>query len=147
NSESNANAALMGMYRTMMSSFSYGQSMIIVPEFSAMHVRHASSYPEYETFVAHKVEPGNPWTENIWGATYATINATNQIIEEVPKMTESMISQSKKEIFVGEAKFVRALDYFFLVRAFGRLPLKLTYTTESSEYDIPQSETEEVYTQ
>src|SRR5690606_40746428 len=75
NSESNANAALMGMYRTMMSSFSYGQSMIIVPEFSAMHVRHASSFPEYETFVAYKVGPGNPWAEYTWGDTYATIIA------------------------------------------------------------------------
>lgn len=147
NSETNANAALMGMYRSMMNSYSYGQSTIIVPEFSAQHVRHAAEYPEYENFAVHEVQTINPWTSNMWKALYTTINAANQIVEEVPNMTSAMITEEKKNIFIGEAKFIRAFNYFFLVRAFGRIPLKLTYTRENSELDIQQSEREEVYAQ
>lgn len=44
NSETNANAAVIGIYRTMMNSYSFGQSLVIVPEFSAMHVRHSAVF-------------------------------------------------------------------------------------------------------
>ena len=147
NSETNANAAVMGVYRSMMSSFSYGQSMLIVPEFSARHVRHSAVFPEYENFAEHKIQTINPWISNMWQAIYATINAANQVIQEVTAMDETMISADKKDILVSEAKFVRALHYFFLVRAFNKVPLKLTYTKEDDDIDIPQAETEAIYEQ
>lgn len=147
NSETNANAAVMGAYRSMMNSFSYGQSTLIVPEFSAVHVRHSAVYPEYETFASHEVQAINPWTSNMWQALYATINAANNIIDEVPKMDESMISAEKKDYFIGEAKFIRALQYFFLVRAFERVPLKLKATKEGDDLNTPQATKEETYSQ
>lgn len=147
NSETNANAAVLGTYRTMMNSFSFGQSIVIVPEFSAGHVRHSASFPEYQNFAEHKIQAINPWTANMWQAIYATINAANQIIEEVPDMTPTMITEEKKNIFIGEAKFIRALNYFFLVRAFNKVPLKLTYTKEGDNFDIPESGKEAIYTQ
>ncbi|MGH2623497.1 MAG: RagB/SusD family nutrient uptake outer membrane protein [Sphingobacterium sp.] len=147
NSETNANAAVMGVYRSMMNSFSYGQSMLIVPEFSARHVRHSAVFPEYENFAEHKIQTINPWISNMWQAIYATINASNQVIEEVTAMDETMISVDKKDILVSEAKFIRALNYFFLVRAFNKVPLKLTYTKEDDDIDIPQAETQAIYEQ
>ncbi|MFD1769113.1 RagB/SusD family nutrient uptake outer membrane protein [Sphingobacterium suaedae] len=146
-SETNANAAAIGMYRTMTSSFSYGQTTVIVPEFSANHVSHASIYPEYENFKTHEVTPINPWTANVWQGTYNTINAANNIIEKVPAMPEGSITDEKRNQFVGEAKFVRALSYFFLVRAFGSVPLKLTPTTEEENVAIPQATPEVIYPQ
>ncbi|WP_134090822.1 RagB/SusD family nutrient uptake outer membrane protein [Olivibacter sp. XZL3] len=147
NSETNANSAVIGMYRTMMNSFSFGQSLIIVPEFSAGHVNHASVYPEYENFRTNTVQVNNPWTNNIWQATYATINAANNIIARVPEMPENSISTEKRQQFIGEAKFVRALNYFFLVRAFGAVPLKTTATTEEEDIAIPRTPIEQVYQQ
>ncbi len=147
NSETNANAAVLGIYRTMMNSFSFGQSVIVVPEFSARHVNHSASFPEYENFSEHRIQAINPWISNMWQAVYTTINAANQVIEEVPKMTEAMITEEKKNILVGEAKFIRALNYFFLVRAFNKVPLKLTYTKEGDNIDIQESDKEVLYEQ
>ncbi|MGK9119301.1 RagB/SusD family nutrient uptake outer membrane protein [Olivibacter jilunii] len=147
NSETNANSAVIGMYRTMLNSFSFGQSIIIVPEFSAGHVSHASVYPEYENFRTNNIQVNNPWTNNMWQATYATINAANNIITRVPEMPESSISTEKRQQFVGEAKFVRALNYFFLVRAFGAVPLKTTATTEEENIAIPRTPIDQVYQQ
>lgn len=147
NSETNASAAVTGMYRTMLSSFGYGQSMIIVPEFSARHVSHASAYPEYEQFALHTVQNTNPWTNNIWQSAYSTINAANNIIVNVPEMEEGLISEASRNRFVGEAKFIRALEYFFLVRAFGNIPLELTSTEEGDDFATPLSTTEETYAQ
>jgi len=147
NSETNANAAVLGIYRTMMNSFSFGQSILVVPEFSAGHLRHSASFPEYENFSEHRIQAINPWIANMWQATYATINAANQVIEEVPKMTETMINTDKRNMFVGEAKFIRALNYFFLVRAFNKVPLKLTFTKEGDNVDLSESGKEALYTQ
>ena len=147
NSETNANSAAIGMYRTMTSSFTYGQTMVIVPEFSAGHVSHAAIFPEYENFKTHDVTATNPWIANAWQGIYATINAANNIIAQVAEMPENTISEEKRAQFIGEAKFVRALNYFFLVRAFGRVPLKLTATTEDEDVAIPQSEPVAIYEQ
>ncbi|RZK66838.1 MAG: RagB/SusD family nutrient uptake outer membrane protein, partial [Pedobacter sp.] len=49
--------------------------------------------------------------------------------------------------FVNEAKFVRALNYFFLVRAFGKVPLVLVPTDEETNLRVPRNEVEQVYTQ
>lgn len=147
NSETNANAAVVGTYRSMMNSFSFGQSVLIVPEFSAVHVRHSAVFPEYQTFSTHEVQAINPWTSNMWQAIYATINAANNVIDEVPKMETTMIADDKKALFVAEAKFIRALNYFFLVRAFDRIPLKLEATKEGDDLNTAQVEKEATYTQ
>src|SRR5690606_33759879 len=89
----------------------------------------------------------NPWISNMWQAIFTTINAANQVIEEVPNMDATLITEDKRKSFVGEAKFVRALNYFFLVRAFGKAPLKLNYTKEGDEMDIQESDNAAIYTQ
>jgi len=147
NSETNANAAVVGMYRSMLSSFGYGQSMIIVPEFSAQHVSHSGQFAEYENFATYNVQTINPWTANMWKSIYATINAANNIIAGVTEMDDAIISEESKNKFVGEAKFVRALEYFFLVRAFGRVPLETMPTEEGDDLATPQATVEEIYTQ
>ncbi|WDF69822.1 RagB/SusD family nutrient uptake outer membrane protein [Sphingobacterium oryzagri] len=147
-SETNANSGVIGMYRTMTSSFAWGQTVLTLPEFSAGHIAHASAFPEYENFATHTVTVINPWTSNVWQGVYSTINAANNIILRVPEIPENSITTEKRNQFVGEAKFVRALSYFFLVRAFGHVPLKLTATTEEEDQiAIPQAAPEEIYTQ
>ncbi|QNL47674.1 RagB/SusD family nutrient uptake outer membrane protein [Olivibacter sp. SDN3] len=146
-SENSAEAAVTGMYRSMQNSFSFGQSVIIVPEFSARHVSHASSFPEYVNFDQNAVRVDNPWIQNIWQQVYTTINAANNIIASVPEMEENAISDEKRQQFIGEAKFVRALNYFFMVRAFGAIPFPLTPTEEDSELLIPRTPIPEVYAQ
>ncbi len=147
NSETNANSAVMGMYRTMMNSFSFGQSLVIIPEFSADHVEHSAKFQEYEVMAIHKITTNNPWMQNMWQAVYGSINAANNIIDEVPKMAEGTITAEKKNQFVGEAKFVRAMNYFFLVRAYGNVPMPLTATQESGLHDMDQSKPADIYTQ
>ncbi|MCD0487406.1 RagB/SusD family nutrient uptake outer membrane protein [Pedobacter sp. MC2016-14] len=145
--EQNAKAAVSGMYRTMLSAYSYGQSTVIIPEFSAQHVNHASSYPEFVEFSQNKIRVDNPWTMNIWNATYATINAANNIIKRVAEIPANAINGEKRQQFILEAKFVRALSYFTLVRAFGAVPLLVVPTAEDSDLRPSRTPAEQVYTQ
>lgn len=94
--EQGAQSAVMGMYRTLLSSYSYGQSVVIVPEFSAQHVNHVASYPEYIDFKSNTVRIDNPWVQNIWNASYAAINAANNVVVNVNAMPQNAISLKKR---------------------------------------------------
>ena len=63
------------------------------------------------------------------------------VIKNVPN--SSQISATLKAQYIGEAKFVRALDYFNLVRLWGGVPLRTEETID--QIDIPRNSVDEVY--
>jgi hypothetical protein len=147
--EASAEAGVRGVYRSLGSAFYYGQSMIIVPEFAAGSVQHIGAYPEYTNFTTNEIRIDNPWTLNIWTASYSTINAANAVIENVPAI-ESGISDAKRDQLVREAKFIRALVYFNLVRSWSDVPLVLTSTNAStslSDLKVSRTPAADVYAQ
>lgn len=94
--------------------------------------------------------------QTLWNNHYSAINEANVIINLVPNAT---FSQSIKTQLVAEAKFVRALNYFFLLRDFGSgaltgnlsgpgVPLQLLhYSNYDPSKNIARSTSLEVYTQ
>ncbi|MDR1403044.1 MAG: RagB/SusD family nutrient uptake outer membrane protein [Tannerellaceae bacterium] len=56
----------------------------------------------------------------MWNDTYKAINIANGAIKHIPEIAMSDASKSK---LIGEAKFFRALNYFYLVKSFGDVPL------------------------
>lgn len=85
----------------------------------------------------------NTFVNNIWSQAYAGIQRCNVIIARVPAID---MDQNLKERYEGEAKFLRALHYFNLVRFFGGVPLVLDETKSVGGVDVPRATTEEVYT-
>ena len=61
------------------------------------------------------------------------------------KITHPFSSEAIKNQFIGEAKFLRALAYFDLVRYFGRIPIVLEPVSVNEAMTIKQSEPVEVY--
>jgi hypothetical protein len=57
-----------------------------------------------------------------WNALYEGIKRTNVVIEKVPSVS---MDDLKKANLIGQARFLRALFYFDLVRAWGGVPLVL----------------------
>ncbi|MBW6490347.1 MAG: RagB/SusD family nutrient uptake outer membrane protein [Lentimicrobium sp.] len=57
--------------------------------------------------------------KDYWAGRYTGINLANQSISNIPDIT---MNESLKTRLIGEAKFLRALLYFDLVRAFGDVP-------------------------
>jgi len=58
----------------------------------------------------------------MWSRFYKTIGRASMSIDYSEKSTE--ISQEMKDRYVGEAKFLRALSYFYLVRMFGDVTIQ-----------------------
>lgn len=76
-----------------------------------------------------------------WDNCYRGINKANFAIENAELMEEGIVSESTKQKYIGEAKFMRALYYFFLVSRYGDVPL---YTTAVFEPEGRTSK-DEVY--
>lgn len=143
-------SAVLGLYRSMASSFYYGQAMLIIPEFAAGHVNNVSNYPEYVNFETNNIRIDNPWTTNIWTTSYSIINAANNVIAKVPDVPANTITEEKRAQLIREAKFIRALNYFNLVRSWGDVPLVLTPTPATatiSDLQVSRTATAEVYAQ
>ncbi|HEX7411421.1 MAG TPA: RagB/SusD family nutrient uptake outer membrane protein [Bacteroidales bacterium] len=75
-----------------------------------------------------------------WASLYEGIKRTNVVIIKVPDITMDVTLQNR---YIGEAKFLRALYYFDLVRAWGDVPI---VTILSPSLTLPRSPKDEVYT-
>src|SRR6478609_6283143 len=58
-----------------------------------------------------------------WGGLYQMITRANLVLARVPDIT---MDDTQKNQILAEAKFLRALGYFYLVRLYGDVPLVLT---------------------
>jgi hypothetical protein len=64
-----------------------------------------------------------------WDNLYQSINTTNAVISRAPDVAVTDAARAEK---VAEARFLRALYYFDLVRLYGDIPLQLEETTTPS---------------
>ena len=60
-----------------------------------------------------------------WGRLYSSIGKANEVIDKVPKVTDAALSATRKAQIIGEARALRAANYFELVRFWGDVPLIL----------------------
>lgn len=84
----------------------------------------------------------NPFAEEvgfIWSNCYKIINTANEVIASAPNV--QMDPKSRQEV-IGEAKFLRALSYYWLVQQFGDVPLRLEPTQGATTETTRAPETE-----
>jgi starch-binding outer membrane protein, SusD/RagB family len=79
-----------------------------------------------------------------WDDPYQGIFRANVLLQRLPDVPMDEPSRIR---FGGEAKALRAFNYFNLVRMFGRIPLLLEPLTAANMYDVEQVEPAAVYAQ
>ncbi|MHA4846721.1 RagB/SusD family nutrient uptake outer membrane protein [Flavitalea antarctica] len=89
--------------------------------------------------------PSNhPFVTDLWNAMYQQIARANGVIANVPGI--NMPDAAKKGV-LGEAKFLRAFDYFTIVRMFGAAPLALTVVQGADSASLPKTPVDAIYAQ
>ncbi|NIG56831.1 RagB/SusD family nutrient uptake outer membrane protein [Chitinophaga sp. Cy-1792] len=78
-----------------------------------------------------KILPSNTYLKAHWGSLYATITQCNAVTSNIDKVT--FASNDTKLQYLAEAKFIRALIYFHLVRKWGDVPLVTTVLKSTDE--------------
>lgn len=88
--------------------------------------------------------PVNDRIEVLWTGIYKGIANANVAIDRIPAIT---MDATKKAKLIAEAKYIRALLYFNLVRLFGPVPLVLHQVTSLDGVSVPRASRDEVYSQ
>jgi hypothetical protein len=92
--------------------------------------------------------PINSITE--WSAVYRTINYCNVVIDNAPGVLKKdpTFTQTALNQYLSEVKALRALMYFYLVRVFRDVPLKLTSTTSDQDLKaLPKTAQKDILSQ
>jgi hypothetical protein len=90
------------------------------------------------TFTADNIEVILP----IWRDHYKGINRANLAISKIPSIDMDV---AERNTLVAEAKFIKALLYFNLIRYFGDVPYKDSETTSLNELNIPRTPVATIY--
>jgi hypothetical protein len=92
--------------------------------------------------------PSHAYLAGYWLAAYSGINKANAVIANVPDIEVTpAFTETRKAQVIAEAKFLRALHYYWLAGSFGGLPLKLEPTTSIESGDLPRSSAADTWAQ
>lgn len=94
----------------------------------------------------YKTNTNNGLLLDYYRAQYQGIGRCNLVLQEVPSMkTDTLMDNRLKARLMGEAKFLRAMYYFRLVRVFGGVP-KVDFVVDSSnKWNQPRATKEDIF--
>ena len=82
----------------------------------------------------------NTQTAIFWEYSYKAILLANDLLERLPEVT--VLSENKKQEYIGEAKYFRAYSYFILTHLYGKVPwVASTRVLETSLYPRTSQDT------
>jgi hypothetical protein len=102
----------------------------------------AGRIQDYEGFENHTMTDDNELVLGYWNNYYKALYTINNIIVSTEK-----IDFNTKNALIGEAKFLRALYYFDMVRAWGDIPLLTVPLSIGEAYAQGRTPASQVYTQ
>ena len=145
-------ASVIGIYSSMMeySSGTYGQPTYVPSLAELLFVYGEGRADNIATATASSADDIALTNVNIqsvnvnanWRPFYRTINFCNTVIEKSPEVlaNDNTFTQTQLDNYLSEALTIRALMYFYLVRSFGDVPLKLDATLSDQNISpIPKS--------
>jgi len=137
--------AITGSYSVLQYVGSYGRYQVIVSDLAADNLDWIATSVDYSEIDANDINAGNSIIDGIWTANYDGINRVNNVLNKLPKITDA--TQAEKDVFEGEALFLRALFHFNLANFFGGIPIKTMPTLDLSNVDQAKNSLDEVYLQ
>lgn len=110
-------AGVSGLYSGLQSGNHYGLRYWALTDLYADVLRHTGTFPSFAQVANRAILSDNVEVTNMWNTLYSTINRANNVIAAIPGVTDPAFTN--KAVLEGEARFVRALTYFDLVRLWG----------------------------
>ncbi len=143
-----AEAAVNGIYPPLQTlqtgtGLNYGEAPFASIEFPVGHATTLGQSLFNNEMIQHKSSPTDPVFRVLWVGFYQGIADANLAINKIPNIT---MDEAKKKKLLGQAYFLRALYYYYLVRLYGNIPL----ITEPIDFSSPDlyphaAAAEEVY--
>jgi hypothetical protein len=141
----NVRAAIRGAYDSFDTDALYNRELTAYPDLYADNLSFTGTFATDQQVALRQISPTNGSIATPWAASYGGINRANNIIAAVAAGVDDLDADSAHQ-YEGEARFIRALHYFNLVRYFGGVPI-LTEPTRvvGEESKLPRNTAAEVY--
>ncbi|MBN1186199.1 MAG: RagB/SusD family nutrient uptake outer membrane protein [Bacteroidales bacterium] len=138
--ESQVTQVLASCYRSLTEA-NVMRRMMVWGELRSDNVTYGSDIPEELNKILNvDISPSNSYCH--WGAFYTVINYCNNFLYYAPGVVESdpNFTEAKLHALETEVLTIRALTYFYLVRAFKEVPwIDEPSIDDTQEYNIPKS--------
>jgi hypothetical protein len=92
------------------------------------------------------VTSSNTNVQRDWQELYNDIRAANAVLDDVPNINDPALSNARKVQILGEARFLRAYHYYWLVTEWGGCPIILSVSNGGNLYPA-RNKPSEVYAQ
>lgn len=129
-SESAAQQTLAGAYSMLRTALLTGNRFLTWGELNGTTVKYktATNQEKFDTTSF----PNSSMGEMQWANFYKVVAQCNLILHETEKLDESLFDDGLegKQKIMGEAYFLRAFTYFYMVKVWGDVPLVVTPTLE-----------------
>jgi len=138
--EASTNAVLLNMYKTV-GAYNYLGNHFhqVVGYNSSLLTRRTGGE---EQFAQLMQIPNSIWSEKIYSAIFSSIAQNNLVLS----VTDSTLQDTLTKDARGQAYFLRALNYFYLVRMWGPVPIITIPPANIEETYVPRAESpEDVY--
>jgi starch-binding outer membrane protein, SusD/RagB family len=137
-----ATSAINGVYDRLRTV--YNMTIINLSDVSGEELEVNPFQAETRDIDLNRYTSANAIFDGFYTGSYLLIDRANRVIINVP--TIAMDTKLRDQV-VGEAKFLRALAYFNLVRAFGDVPLITTPTADVVNVQRPRDGVDKIYEQ
>jgi hypothetical protein len=147
---SDAEAAIVGAYSLMANSvyWYYNWNYLLDGDVRADNCYSGGSAPDIDAIdnFTSVATDNQPISED-WYELYMDIGACNSVLDNVPAITDALLTPTRKAQILGEAKFLRAYHYSHLVRNYGAVVLQL-HTIVGDQHTLKaRSPVDSVYAQ
>lgn len=106
---------------------------------------YADVYNDFGKFTDLSFTNSQAFISDAWRSCYGAIANSNAYINSLPQSVGPNVSKEALNNALGEAHFIRAFSYFFLVRLWGNVPIIENNSDYSLNFVIPSNPTEDVY--
>ncbi|MDR0791743.1 MAG: RagB/SusD family nutrient uptake outer membrane protein [Chitinophagaceae bacterium] len=100
---------------------------------------------QFENIDYFQVTTDNNYLSSLWTTLYNAIAQCNGVLDHIDDI--QFTDQTQKSQIAGQAKFLRGLYYFHLVRVWGSVPLTLTQVSNPSQAYTGKSSVDSIYQQ
>ena len=139
NTSDEANAAVLAPLNIMRSA--YNANYFATLEINTEYCYPKGVYQTYRQYNGFVNATHITRSASNWANLYKAIMYCNTAIEKLPEATE--MTESEIKSYLAELRFLRAFNYFTLVKYWGGVPLKTVKNIAT--WDVPKSSKEEVY--
>lgn len=125
-------SSVTGIYNDLQSPDYYGRYFFVIPDVMADDVKQNSQANRAKDYAEHEANVADRDARAMWTLMYRAINAANAIINADITVPASVKAQ--QDHIVGEAKALRGLIYFDLVRLYAQ---HYTFTGDAGHPGVP----------